>query len=112
MPRLIAVLLLLAIGCGPSSRERDCAVVREVLEPPPRAPRRTWEYSRGQAPLPPLERLRQATWTDDEVRAAVEAVLAEPFGYTPYRRERDAPSAADRLAQLCGLRRMTVVDAE
>jgi len=109
MPRLASVLLLLAIGCSPSARERDCTVVREILEPLPEAPRRTYDYSHRPAPLPPSERLRQTTWSDDEVRAAVQAVLAEPLGYSTYRREGAPPSAADRLAQLCGLHRLTLI---
>lgn len=114
--RIARVMLPLAltVGCGSRAREADCARVREILDPPPTAPRRTYGDGAATAPaeaLPPFERLRRATWTSDEVRAAVQAAVAEAgpvLSYSPYRAAGDAPGAIDRLAGLCGLRRLVV----
>jgi hypothetical protein len=111
-----ALLLMLAPGCGQSARDRDCATVREILEPAPAEPRRSYDYqAERKVTFPPLERLRQATWQDEAVRAAVQAMLGEAGSiqsYSHYRRETERQSAADRLAELCGLRRVTVLADE
>lgn len=113
MPRITAAgLIVLALGCQPEPRERDCATVREILEPPPAPPRRYYDAKAEPVPpLSPLERLRTTPWQSDEVRAAVKAVLDDDGWqfYTPYRVENAPPGAADRLAELCGLQRHTVI---
>ena len=111
------VALALACGtglaCGASTRDADCARVREILDPKPAPPRRTYDYSqRAPAePAAPFERLRQATWTDDEVRTAVKAAVDEAgpiLSYSPYRAASDPPRAIDHLAGLCGIPRLVV----
>lgn len=102
---------LLLLGCE-TDRERDCATVRELLAPPQAPPRRHYDYEAEQTPtLPPFEQLRRATFKDDEVRAAVEAVLAETHWefYSPYQVKNVPPSPADRLAELCGLPRQIII---
>jgi hypothetical protein len=102
---------LLVLGCE-TDRERDCATAREILAPPQATPRRYYDYAAEQAPtLPPHEQLRRATFKNDEVRAAVKATLEDDGWqmYSPYRVENAPPSAADRLAELCGVPRVSLV---
>jgi hypothetical protein len=106
------VVTLLALACAPDARERDCATVREIVGQSQSTPRRYYDYGAEQVPtLSPIERLRQTTWRSDEVRAAVTAMLDDGGWqmYTPYSLANARPSAADRLAELCGLPRVTVV---
>lgn len=114
----LAFFFTLALGCGtglacgPSTRDADCARVREILDPKPTPPRRTYDYAApAPAEAPPFERLRQATWTDDEVRTAVKAAVDEAgpiLSYSPYRAASDPPRAIDHLAGLCGIPRLVV----
>lgn len=106
-------MLIYALGCGTSARDLDCAEVRTILEAPQVQPRRTYDYgSEHKDSLPPIEQLRRATWRDDEVREAVQAMVEEAgpvLSYSPYRTAGAPPSAADRVAELCGLPRMDVI---
>jgi hypothetical protein len=111
---------LALLGCGRSDRERDCAKVRAILDPPRTggAPRRDYDYSQAGADAPfvdmtPFERLRQLELRDREVREAVHAMVDDAIiqTYSPYRVQGAPSSAADRVADLCGLRRLTIVEA-
>lgn len=108
----LAALLACAAACGPTPREADCARVREILDPKPAPPRRTYDHAAAaSAEIPPFERLRQAKWSSDEVRTAVEAAVEEAgpvLSYAPYRAASDPPRAIDHLAGLCGIPRVVV----
>jgi len=99
--RLLLVALLLA-GCK-SDRERDCERVRDTLGPHGGMPRRYYEYAPNHEAAPaidPIDRLRQMTWHDAEVRAAVNATTASGWtAYTPY--SKDVPF--EQLRTLCAI---------
>ncbi len=104
---------VLLAACGPSDRERDCADVRAIFEPAPPLPRRNYDYDQSVAirDEAPFNRLREMHYRDPEVRDAVLAMTSESGlqFYSPYRVESAEPTAADRLAKLCGFPRVTVI---
>ena len=105
MSRWLLLVVVLA-GCE-SDRERDCKIVRDILEPPKAGmPRRYYTYDpKAKAPPPdsPFDRLRKTHWKDPEVAKAVKA-LVESTGwtmYTPYSTQ-DGEATTPSLAKLCG----------
>lgn len=104
----------IAISCGPGAREHDCAEVRAILEPIPKSPSREWSDEEPRTVRPPFERLRELAYRDSEVAEAVGAMVNESAiqTYSPYRRAGDPPSAADRLADLCGLPRHEIITVD
>jgi hypothetical protein len=118
-----ALTLIALLGCNQAEidRARDCDAVRKIVEenrlPTAIATQRQWDYSQREQPArlrdeTQFDRLRKLHYRDPEVRDAVNAMVDETGFqfYSPYRRATDAPSAADRLAKLCGMQRLTIVE--
>ena len=122
MKRALVLVALLGCSKGETARERDCAAVRKILDEHrlptgTGTPSRQWDYSKREEPAQlrdetQFDRLRKLDYRDAEVRAAVTAMVDETGFqfYSPYRRATDAPNASDRLAKLCGLQRLTIVE--
>ena len=122
MKRVLLVITLLGCSMGASDRERDCVAVRKIVEENrlptgTGTPSRYWDYSKREEPAQlrdetQFDRLRKLDYRDAEVREAVKAMVDETGFqfYSPYRLATDAPNASDRLANLCGMQRLTIVE--
>ncbi|MBV8758346.1 MAG: hypothetical protein JO257_13755 [Deltaproteobacteria bacterium] len=116
MTRALLVAAVLA-GCHRETpRDRDCATVRTLLQPPPHRRYYDYDHRHDSTALPESSAqrtLQTATYHDADVAAAVKAVGDAGWTfYTPYATgheaaERDA--AFNKLADLCHLERRRVI---
>jgi hypothetical protein len=103
-----ALVLVAAIGCGPSDRDLDCAEVHKILaEAAENMPqlKRDGSWTPRIRDEQPMQQLRAKKYRDPEIGEAVREMIDETGWqfYTPYASEGQPARATARVAELCEL---------
>jgi hypothetical protein len=102
------LVLVAAMGCGPSDRDLDCAEVHKILaegaQNMPRL-RRDGSWTPRLRDEQPMHLLREKKYRDPEIGDAVREMVNETGWqfYAPYATDGQPARATARVAELCDL---------